>query len=153
MIGTSVTSNPYNLEANWAHGTSIAFDNSDDKESEFYNYLGTDISLEKYSEVESLNQKFHFDSENVDTFLIGNSSLINFLQRAHQQLSKILPGSLLLLEVANDYEVDEWKTLFIYVINNIQDKSFDKKLDDFILNWMFMEDPSIRKLVTIKEIC
>lgn len=116
-------------------------------------YTRTDISLNKYYEVEELRSKFYFDSDNLDSFLLDNYELVKFLQRAHLQLSEILPSSIFILEVNNDFEVDDWKTLFVNVINNLQDSTFDDRLQDFILNWMFTEKPEIRKLVTVKEIC
>lgn len=116
-------------------------------------YSRTDISLNRYYEINELGSKFYFDSENLESFLLENLELVKFLQRAHLQLSKILPGSIFILEVISDYEVDEWETLFVNVLNNFQDPFFNQKLQEFIIEWMFAEKPEIRKLVTIKEIC
>ncbi len=116
-------------------------------------YSRTDISLNRYSEIENLRSKFYFDSENLDSFLLDNFEVVKFLQRAHNQLSEILPGSIFILEVNSDFEVDDWKTLFLNILNNLQDSTFNERLQGFIMDWMFVEKPEIRRLVTIKEIC
>jgi hypothetical protein len=151
-MNTSITSKQ-NRSSNsgFSSGTSIYLDSSSQLDST-ENYIGTDISLEKYFKIESLNERYYFDSENIDSFLLENPKLIPFLLRAFDHLSNLLPNSIFILEVGCDYELDEWKTLFINIINNLQDSSFDQKLQSFVVDWLFYEDVEIRKIVTVKEI-
>jgi hypothetical protein len=103
-------------------------------------------------EIDALSKLFHFDEEDLYPYLLKNFSFVPFLTRAHVELAKIFPESIFILEVHSDLEIENWETLFIQIVNNLQDPFFDTKVQGFVLNWMFNEDPEIRKRVTIKEV-
>lgn len=116
-------------------------------------YSKTDVSLKKYFEVEELPKLYYFDAQQLYPYLLENFSLVSFLHRAHKELSRIFPESIFILEVRSDSEIENWETLFVLIVNNLHDAFFENKAQDFVLNWMFRENPVIRKQVTIKEIC
>lgn len=114
----------------------------------------TDVTLSIHNEIENLfKDKFYGDREVLSPFLLENLYLVTFLNEAHKHLSKVIPGSILFLELSSDFEIENWNTLFISIMNNFGYSDFDDKLQDFIINWMFNQDAQVRRLITIKEMC
>ncbi len=102
-------------------------------------------------EIEALSKLYHFDEETLYPYLLKNFSFESFLSRAHVELSRIFPDSIFILEVRSDLEIENWETLFIQIVNTLRDPFVDNKVQGFVINWMFNENPEIRKRVTIKE--
>jgi hypothetical protein len=150
---TAITKTEEKSLSNRSEVSIIGVRNNDSYHQLLKGYQRTDVSLNKYFEIEELRTKFHFDSVNLDNFLLENFNIINFLNSAHKKLSKLFPNGVFVLEVTEDFEVENWKTLYLNVINNIGDPEFNNKLEDFIQNWLFEQDSGIKSLVTIKEMC
>lgn len=117
-----------------------------------HHYLRTDVSLEKYHDIKILEGKYWFEPLNINPFLIKRADMLDFLIRAEEQLSRCFPESVFILELIEDSEVSEWETLFIKIVNNLHDQSFDERIQKFLSDWLFNESLEIKRLVTIKEV-
>jgi hypothetical protein len=131
--------------------TSITL-NRNQSDLQIYRYIGTDISMEKYFAIDSLEKKYFLSSDTIKSFLLKNVELVSFLNRAYLELIKRFPESVYLIEVVDDFEIENWSTLYLKVSNNLEDNSFDEKLMSFISEHMLSEPIEVRKLVTIKEL-
>ena len=152
-MGTAITISRGWNSNHLADGSSVTLnENFGYRPNYVANYQRPDISLFKYDQLSLLDSKYFFSSDNLKPFLLSNYILVPFLFETWMILNKILPHSILVLEVKSDDELDDWNTLFLKILNTTQDTQFDNKMADFLADWMFLQDPEIRRLVTVKEL-
>ncbi|MCG8322918.1 MAG: hypothetical protein MI921_25680 [Cytophagales bacterium] len=112
--------------------------------------IETSVYSSQFWEINSIKELYWFKNDiAIVSFLKEYDFLIDFLRKSFYHIYGRFESPLVYIELVEDEEVSNWKTLVITIKSALKAQVAHEKYMDILKSWFYDQDKKIKHLITI----